>query len=193
MGIAIRSPLSLLCCSVGSPSLFSLSSYGRSWIFGTILVAALWILSIFLISFLLCGDHIVAAYSSLGRIIYSINFFIMSSSMYVNALFIFLSSSYVALTILFTCFSGDRLSLIVIPRSFSSLVFLISTSPMVYCFVCLLLLFPSSITLHLVALNSISHLLLHSYTLSRSFCSISQSVLFSTLFNNFASSANKLM
>ena len=82
---AIRS-LSFLLSKVGSYSFESLSSYVKYLRFGMILVAVLCILSIFLISFFLCSDHTIDAYSNFGLII--------SSSRYINATLIFLSSLY---------------------------------------------------------------------------------------------------
>ena len=77
----IRSPVSLLSCRVGSPISLNLSSYVTSLSSGTFFVAALWILSSFVISFFACGDHTTAAYSNLGRIILVRILFIMSLSM----------------------------------------------------------------------------------------------------------------
>ncbi|MPC55822.1 hypothetical protein E2C01_049766 [Portunus trituberculatus] len=73
--IVIRSPLSSLSFKVGNCISFTLSSYGRSFISGTIFVAVFWILSSFLMSFCLYGDQTNAAYSSLGLTIVIVIFF----------------------------------------------------------------------------------------------------------------------
>ena len=78
--------LSFLSFMIGSFSLDSLASYGRSLMHWVLLVAALCILVIFL-----CGDHTTAAYSSFGQISDTINFLIISSK-YVNTVLNYLSS-----------------------------------------------------------------------------------------------------
>ncbi|MPC77882.1 hypothetical protein E2C01_072351 [Portunus trituberculatus] len=79
---AIRSPLSLFCSKVVRPSIHSLSSYDCSLKLGESFVAALFILSSFLMCFFWFGDHIVAAYSNFGHIRVINSFFIISLSMY---------------------------------------------------------------------------------------------------------------
>ena len=152
-----KSPLSLLCSNIGISNRDNLSSYSRSASAGANLVAALCILSSFLLFFLVLGYYTVAAYSSFGLIIVTNIFFTISSSIYVNATLIDLSQLQVSPMILFICLSGDIFFATSTPRSFSTSTFFTSLSPSFYNPCILFLLFPNSIMLHFFMLSSISH------------------------------------
>ena len=143
----------------------NLSSHVSSSNSGSILVEILCILSNFNTCFFLCRDYITSAYSSLGMIIVVIIFLIISLSRKWKAIRIFLSIMKVSPNILFICFSGDKLSCITTPKSFSSFSIDIIFSPNLYVYDGLIALFSISNIWHFIALNSISHVLLHSYNL----------------------------
>ena len=89
--------------------------------------------------------------------------------------------------ILSICFSGDKLSCITTPKSFSFFAIHIIFSPNLYVHEGFIALFPISNTWCFFALNSISHVLLHSYILFISFDSSTQSLWFLIFLSNFAS------
>ncbi|MPC92911.1 hypothetical protein E2C01_088024 [Portunus trituberculatus] len=62
---------------------------------------------------------------------------------------------------LFMCLSGVRVSCIITPRSFSSLLFIIASFPVLYSHVSLLLLLPIAINCHFLVLNSNFHFWLY--------------------------------
>ena len=150
---------------LGISSLESLSSYGKSLRLRAIFVAALSILSIFLISFFLCCD---LPHSNFGWI-NIINMLIISSSRYFEVILIFLSSWYVSPVISLICFSGDKLSVIHTLKSFSTFVLLIYSFLIEYFPLYLILQQPISSTIHFLALNSISQSLLYLWIFSNPF------------------------
>lgn len=99
----IVSLLFLLSSRVSSHIFSSLSSWDGSFKPDTIFVAALCILTVFLMSYVLWGDHPTAAYSSLGQISVTINFFISATSRWWNSIVMLASNLYVSLKTLFMC------------------------------------------------------------------------------------------
>ncbi|MPC23455.1 hypothetical protein E2C01_016504 [Portunus trituberculatus] len=79
----------------------------------------------------------------------------------------------------------------VLPRSFSSLLFILISSPILCSYVGLLLPLPISIIWHFLVLNSNFHFQLHFQILSISFCNSIQSRMFLITLKSFASSEKK--
>ena len=105
---------------------------------------------------------------------------------------IFLSILNVSPNNLSICFLGNMSSCIIAHKSFFSYSIDIIFCPNLYVHVGLIAFFPISNSLHLFTLNSIFHVLLHSYILFMSFCNSSQSLWILIYLSNFALSANSL-
>ena len=109
--LAIKFPLSLFSFKNISSNL---SSYVRSLRFNTIIVGVLCVLSTSFIFFFLCVGTTLVVYSSLGHVIATSSFFIMSLFMLYNATLMFVNSLWVFSTLIYMFF-GRQIDLVYDP------------------------------------------------------------------------------